>query len=111
MVLLCRLSPIFPFILLNYFLGLTAVRTALMSWRICSACCRRCFFCVYIGAAARDALEVQPDSHRFLSANSKICGSGGNVLMVVVVTRLARKALREAEQAQERAALSEGARR
>ena len=27
MVLLTRLSPIFPFILLNYFLGLTAVRT------------------------------------------------------------------------------------
>src|ERR1041385_4148421 len=27
MVLLCRLSPVFPFILLNYFLSLTAVRT------------------------------------------------------------------------------------
>ena len=60
MVLLTRLSPIFPFILLNYFLGLTAVRTAAYVLANLLGMLPAMFLFVYIGAAARDALAVQP---------------------------------------------------
>ena len=61
------------------------------------------FLLVYVGAAARDALEVQPSAAAdFYQQILKYVGLAATVLMVVVVTRLARKALREAEQAQEK---------
>ena len=103
MVLLCRLSPIFPFILLNYFLGLTAVRTAAYVLANLLGMLPAMFLLVYVGAAARDALEVQPNAAAdFYQQILKYVGLAATVLMVVVVTRLARKALREAEQAQEK---------
>src|SRR5258705_578179 len=106
MVLLCRLSPIFPFILLNYFLGLTAVRTAAYVLANLLGMLPAMFLLVYIGAAARDALEVQPTTATdFYQQILKYVGLAATVLMVVVVTRLARKALREAEQAQESSAI------
>ena len=106
MVLLCRLSPIFPFILLNYFLGLTAVRTAAYVMANMLGMLPAMFLFVYIGATARDALEVQPTATDFYQQILKYLGLAATVLLFVVVTRLARKALREAEQAQEKAAAS-----
>ena len=111
MVLLCRLSPIFPFILLNYFLGLTAVRTAAYVLANLLGMLPAMFLLVYVGAAARDALEVQPSTAAdFYQQILKYVGLAATVLMVVVVTRLARKALREAEQAQEKSGVISKAR-
>ena len=102
MVLLTRLSPVFPFVLLNYFLGLTAVRTGSYVLANLIGMLPATFLFVYIGAAARDALAGQMDaSAGFYQQNLKVVGLLAAVAVVVVVTRIARKALREAEQEQE----------
>ncbi|HSK31522.1 MAG TPA: TVP38/TMEM64 family protein, partial [Candidatus Limnocylindria bacterium] len=101
MVLLTRLSPVFPFVLLNYFLGLTAVRTGAYVLANALGMLPGMFLFVYIGAAARDALAGQPDaSADFYEQILKYIGLAATIAVVVVVTRVARKALREAEQAQ-----------
>jgi len=101
-VLLCRLSPIFPFILLNYFLGLTAVRTAAYVLANLLGMLPAMFLFVYFGAAARDALDVQPSAATdFYQQGLKYVGLLATLAVFVVVTRMARKALRAAEQAQE----------
>jgi pyruvate/2-oxoglutarate dehydrogenase complex dihydrolipoamide dehydrogenase (E3) component/uncharacterized membrane protein YdjX (TVP38/TMEM64 family) len=102
MVLLTRLSPVFPFVLLNYFLGLTAVRAAPYVLANLIGMLPATFLFVYIGAAARDALAGQMDaSAGFYQQILKVVGLLATVALVVVVTRIARKALREAEQEQE----------
>jgi pyruvate/2-oxoglutarate dehydrogenase complex dihydrolipoamide dehydrogenase (E3) component/uncharacterized membrane protein YdjX (TVP38/TMEM64 family) len=102
MVLLTRLSPVFPFVLLNYFLGLTAVRTAPYVLANLIGMLPATFLFVYIGAAARDALAGQMDaSAGFYQQILKVVGLLATIAVVVVVTRIARKALREAEQEQE----------
>ena len=101
MVLLCRLSPIFPFILLNYFLGLTAVRVVAYVLANLLGMLPAMFLLVYIGATARDALEAQPVAGDFYQQALKYIGLAATVAIVVVVTRMARRALRQAEQAQE----------
>ena len=101
-VLLCRLSPIFPFILLNYFLGLTAVRTAAYVLANLLGMLPAMFLFVYFGAAARDALDAQPSAATdFYQQVLKYVGLLATLAVFVVVTRMARKALRAAEQAQE----------
>ena len=102
MVLLCRLSPIFPFILLNYFLGLTAVRTGAYVLANLLGMVPAMFLFVYFGAAARDALEVQPSAATdFFQQVLKYVGLLATLAVFVIVTRMARKALRAAEQAEE----------
>jgi uncharacterized membrane protein YdjX (TVP38/TMEM64 family) len=99
MVLLTRLSPVFPFVLLNYFLGLTAVRTGAYVIANLIGMLPATFLFVYIGAAARDAIAGQPDSMAgFYQQILKYVGLAATIAVVVVVTRIARKALREAEQ-------------
>ncbi|HZD40446.1 MAG TPA: FAD-containing oxidoreductase [Terriglobales bacterium] len=102
MVLLTRLSPAFPFTLLNYFLGLTAVRTGPYVLANLVGMLPGIFLYVYIGAAARDALAggmgAAADLYREIL---KYVGLLATIAVVVVVTRIARKALREAEQAEE----------
>ena len=102
MVLLTRLSPVFPFVLLNYLLGLTAVRTPSYVLANLLGMLPATFLFVYIGAAARDALAGQMDaSANFYQTLLKYVGLAATVAVVVIVTRVARKALREAEQQQE----------
>ncbi|MGZ8530069.1 MAG: FAD-dependent oxidoreductase, partial [Candidatus Binatia bacterium] len=102
MVLLTRLSPVFPFVLLNYLLGLTAVRTPAYVLANLIGMLPATFLFVYIGAAARDALAGQVDaSAGFYQTLLKYVGLAATVAVVVFVTRIARKALREAEQQQE----------
>jgi pyruvate/2-oxoglutarate dehydrogenase complex dihydrolipoamide dehydrogenase (E3) component/uncharacterized membrane protein YdjX (TVP38/TMEM64 family) len=102
MVLLTRLSPVFPFVLLNYFLGLTAVRTRAYVLANLLGMLPATFLFVYIGAAARDAIAGQMDaSAGFYQQILKYIGLLATVAVVVIVTRIARKALREAEQAHE----------
>ena len=101
MVLLTRLSPVFPFVLLNYFLGLTAVRPGPYVLGNLLGMLPATFLFVYIGAAARDAIAGQPASTDFYQQILKYIGLAATIAVVVVVTRVARKALREAEQAQD----------
>jgi pyruvate/2-oxoglutarate dehydrogenase complex dihydrolipoamide dehydrogenase (E3) component/uncharacterized membrane protein YdjX (TVP38/TMEM64 family) len=102
MVLLTRLSPVFPFVLLNYFLGLTAVRTGAYILANLIGMLPATFLFVYIGAAAGDAIAGQMDvSASFYQQILKYVGLAATIAVVVVVTRIARKALREAEQQQE----------
>jgi pyruvate/2-oxoglutarate dehydrogenase complex dihydrolipoamide dehydrogenase (E3) component/uncharacterized membrane protein YdjX (TVP38/TMEM64 family) len=102
MVLLTRLSPVFPFVLLNYFLGLTAVRTRAYVLANLIGMLPATFLFVYIGAAARDAIAGQMDtSADFYQQILKYVGLLATIAVVVIVTRIARKALREAEQIQE----------
>jgi pyruvate/2-oxoglutarate dehydrogenase complex dihydrolipoamide dehydrogenase (E3) component/uncharacterized membrane protein YdjX (TVP38/TMEM64 family) len=108
MVLLTRLSPVFPFVLLNYFLGLTAVRTRAYVLANLIGMLPATFLFVYIGAAARDAIAGQMDaSADFYQQILKYIGLLATVAVVVIVTRIARKALREAEQAREGGAVAE----
>jgi pyruvate/2-oxoglutarate dehydrogenase complex dihydrolipoamide dehydrogenase (E3) component len=92
------LSPVFPFVLLNYFLGLTAVRTGAYVLANLIGMLPATFLFVYIGAAARDALTTEVDSSAELYQQVlKYMGLLATIAVVVVVTRMARKALREAE--------------
>jgi pyruvate/2-oxoglutarate dehydrogenase complex dihydrolipoamide dehydrogenase (E3) component/uncharacterized membrane protein YdjX (TVP38/TMEM64 family) len=102
MVLLTRLSPAFPFVLLNYFLGLTAVRTRSYVLANLLGMLPATFLFVYIGAAARDAIAGEMGaSVGVLQQVLKYVGLLATVAVVVIVTRIARKALREAEQIQD----------
>ena len=102
MVLLTRLSPVFPFVLLNYLLGLTAVRTPAYVMANLLGMLPATFLFVYIGATARDALAGQMDaSAGFYQQILKYVGLLATVAVVAVVTRIARRAMREAEQQQE----------
>ena len=102
MVLLTRLSPVFPFVLLNYFLGLTAVRLGAYVLASLIGMLPATFLFVYIGAAARDAIAGQVDTAAdFYQQLFKYIGLAATVAVVVIVTRIARKALREAEREQE----------
>jgi pyruvate/2-oxoglutarate dehydrogenase complex dihydrolipoamide dehydrogenase (E3) component/uncharacterized membrane protein YdjX (TVP38/TMEM64 family) len=101
MVLLTRLSPVFPFVLLNYLLGLTAVRTGAYALANLLGMLPATFLFVYIGAAARDAIAREADiSVGFYQQLFKYVGLLATIAVVVIVTRIARKALREAEQQQ-----------
>jgi pyruvate/2-oxoglutarate dehydrogenase complex dihydrolipoamide dehydrogenase (E3) component/uncharacterized membrane protein YdjX (TVP38/TMEM64 family) len=101
MVLLTRLSPVFPFVLLNYFLGLTAVRVGAYVLASLIGMLPATFLFVYIGAAAREALAGPNAAADFYQQVLKYVGLAATVAVVVVVTRIARRALREAEQAGE----------
>ncbi len=106
MVFLTRLSPAFPFTLLNYLLGLTAVRTGAYVLANLLGMLPGILLYVYIGAAARDALAGQMGaSAGFYQQVLKYVGLLATLAVVVVVTRVARKALREAEQDQEGSAV------
>src|SRR5919109_4645575 len=101
MIFLSRLSPAFPFVLLNYLLGLTGVRTGAYVLANLLGMLPGIFLYVYIGVAARDAIDGQADATAgFYQQILKYVGLAATVAVVVLVTRIARRALREAEQQQ-----------
>ena len=91
-VFLLRLSPVFPFNLLNYALGLTRVSFA--DYMIASlGMIPGTFLYVYAGAAGGAVLSG--------GANYAVLGLGlaATVAVTVIVTRIARRALQEATDA------------
>lgn len=92
MVLLTRLSPVFPFTLLNYFLGLTTVRLSSYVLANLLGMLPGTFLYVYLGATARAALTGA--SGWFVKA----VGLLATIAVVALVTRMARRALSQAEQ-------------
>jgi uncharacterized membrane protein YdjX (TVP38/TMEM64 family) len=96
MVVLLRLSPVFPFSLLNYLLALTAVPTRAYILANLLGMVPGALLYVYIGAAARDA--IAGETADFYREVFKYVGLLATIAVVVIVTRVARKALSEAEQ-------------
>ncbi|MBS1789862.1 MAG: TVP38/TMEM64 family protein [Acidobacteria bacterium] len=97
-VFLVRLSPVFPFTLLNYLLGLTTVRTSSYVLANLIGMLPGTFLYVYIGATARDALSASSGGVGAWQLVLRIVGLLATVAVVVLVTRSAKKALAQAEQ-------------
>jgi uncharacterized membrane protein YdjX (TVP38/TMEM64 family) len=97
-VLLTRLSPLFPFNLLNYALGVTRVRFRdylLASW---IGMLPGTVFYVYVGSAARsiaDVLSGRVEAGPWRSALF-VLGLAATAVVAVLLARTARRALREA---------------
>lgn len=116
-VALLRLSPIVPYSLSNYLYGLTAIRFwpyVLASW---VAMVPGTLLYVYLGGLGRVGLEAaagQPRERSLWEYVLWVAGLLATVGVTVYVTRLARRALREAhlagdEQAEAGAAVDAGA--
>lgn len=102
-VLLTRLSPIFPFNALNYLLGLTSVRF----WPYVGASWLGMLpgtvLYVYLGYAGRTGLEVAAGSHSGggLRTAYMVGGLLATLAVTVYVTKLARKELHKAASSKE----------
>jgi uncharacterized membrane protein YdjX (TVP38/TMEM64 family) len=96
MVLLTRLSPAFPFTLLNYFLGLTSVRTGAYVLANFLGMLPATFLYVYFGSLAGATLTTTDGANTFQWA-LRIIGLLATLAVVVFVTRAARKAMAEVE--------------
>ncbi|WP_405233859.1 TVP38/TMEM64 family protein [Lentisalinibacter salinarum] len=105
-VMLLRLSPVFPFNALNYFLSLTGVKTVhyvLASW---IGMLPATILYVYIGSAAQDLAALLAGDFGTGAAGDILffAGLGATALVTVLVTRFATRALRtelaRAEEAQ-----------
>jgi uncharacterized membrane protein YdjX (TVP38/TMEM64 family) len=97
-VLLLRLSPVFPFNLLNYAFGLTNVRLGpyfLASW---IGMLPATLMYVYLGSALKSLTDVAAGSPKggTLQTVFFVAGLVMTVVATVVVTRVARRALNEA---------------
>lgn len=90
-VLLSRLSPVFPFTLLNYLLGLTSVRVSSYVIANLIGMLPGTFLYVYLGATAQQALT---GSSNLIFT---LIGLIATIAVVVVVTRAARKAMTQIE--------------
>ena len=101
MVFLSRLSPAFPFVLLNYLLGLTKVRTGAYVLANLLGMLPGTFLYVYLGAAAREALGgTQASAAGPYKQILTYVGLAATIGVVVLVTRAARKALAESGKTQ-----------
>ena len=79
MVLLTRLSPVFPFVLLNYLLGLTAVRTAVLRpGELARHAAGDFLIRLHRRGGARRAGRPSRRFRRFLSNDCEICRIAGD---------------------------------
>lgn len=97
-VLLTRLSPIFPFNLLNYAFGLTKIpfwQYALGSW---IGMLPGTVMYVYFGASLRSLAELSTGQVETGSAGQAffVAGLAATIVVTVFVTRVARNALKQA---------------
>jgi uncharacterized membrane protein YdjX (TVP38/TMEM64 family) len=96
-VLLTRLSPVFPYNLLNYAYGVTRVR--FRDFLLCSwlGMLPGTVMYVYIGSTVKSIAELASGKLQGGVAQKILFGLGlvATVLVTVFVTRLARKAMRE----------------
>jgi uncharacterized membrane protein YdjX (TVP38/TMEM64 family) len=96
-VFLLRLSPIFPFNLLNYGLGLTGVR--LVDYAVAGlGMLPGTLLYVFLGSAAGEALAAAGGARERTPAEWALFGVGlvATLVVTLTVTRIARRALRDA---------------
>jgi uncharacterized membrane protein YdjX (TVP38/TMEM64 family) len=97
-VLLTRLSPVFPFLLLNYALGLTRVRFRdylVASW---VGMLPGTVLYVYLGSTVRELADLAAGRYERTPAQTAFFWGGlvAAVVVTVLITRVARNALRQA---------------
>lgn len=94
MVLLARLSPVFPFTYLNYFLGLTSVslRSYLLGNLI--GMLPGTFLYVFLGASISSGIAADVSTLRIVLL---LCGLVATVVVVLLIGRAARRAMAEIE--------------
>ncbi len=102
-VLLLRLSPVFPFNLLNYALGLTRVSFGRYALATVIGMLPGALMYVYLGSAARSLAAVAAGKVEGGLAGQIFfwAGLAATVVVAVVVTRIARRSLKAAEMAAE----------
>jgi uncharacterized membrane protein YdjX (TVP38/TMEM64 family) len=97
-VFLLRLSPVFPFVLLNYALGLTRIR--FVDYLVAApGMLPATFLYVYYGSVGGEAAALAGGAGTARGAGGwtvLIVGLVATVVVTVLVTRIARRALREA---------------
>jgi uncharacterized membrane protein YdjX (TVP38/TMEM64 family) len=98
-VLLLRLSPVFPFNFLNYALGLTKVSFGKYALASLIGMLPGGLMYVYFGSAARSLADVAAGKVEGGLAGQVFfwAGLAATILVAGLVTRVARKSLREAE--------------
>ena len=96
-VFLTRLSPVFPFNFQNYAYGLT--RVSLWQYTLASlvGMIPGCFMYVYLGTLGKSSLEAAAGAEgvQGLQLALQIVGLIATVLVTIVITRTAKRALRE----------------
>ena len=94
-VLLLRLSPVFPFNVLNYALGLTAVRLRDFVLASFVGMLPGTFLFVYLGSLVGDVAALGTGSSEGGGARQALTGSGlvTTVVVTVYITRIAKRAL------------------
>lgn len=92
-VFLTRLTPVFPFTVLNYAYGLTGV--SFMSYLVASATgiLPGTLFYIYLGSSVARTVSGASDP---LETLLRVVGLAAFVLVTILITRTARRALREA---------------
>lgn len=95
-LLLVRLSPDFPFVLLNYAFGLTTISTGRYVLGSFAGMIPGTFLYVYLGSAAGDVSQLLAGGGEVGSSGGilKWAGLAATVIVTVIVTGLARRALR-----------------
>lgn len=96
-VMLTRLSPVFPFNLLNYAFGLTRVRFgpyALASWL---GMIPGTIMYVYLGSTAKNLAQVFAGNVEGGTGQTilKIVGLLATIVVTVIITRIARRSLKQ----------------
>jgi uncharacterized membrane protein YdjX (TVP38/TMEM64 family) len=96
-LVLCRLSPLLPYALLNYGFGLTRMslaRFALASW---VGMLPGTIVYAYLGAATGQFVEAEPGTSPTSAGRSLlVAGIAASLMLLVVLTRIATRALRSA---------------
>ena len=108
-VFLLRLSPIFPFTLINYALGLTSVQFTTYLLATAIGIFPAALLYVYVGAVAEDLTQifsVDPGGGRGLQIVN-LAGLVATVIVTVIVTRIARRALKDPPPARDAPAIPE----
>lgn len=92
-VLLLRLSPVIPFVLLNYALGLTRVRFPTYLLASFIGMLPGTFLYVYLGSAATSAAQLSQHGGGPATRAAFWIGIAATIAVVFVLTRVARRAL------------------